>query len=440
MIRQGSTLTAFDLARASLISLSLFLLVGFAANLPNRHAMGTPQAVQVSHGGAADAVTHGTRATVDRAGRVRRDEGDAVSEGDGAATLHSTRSVLLGPPRLGLRLRREASGGPQNGTLRRLVWQLTLISVIVWLTAFFLYRSRGIGKRVVLAVLGLMGIAASVAFAAVPLPAIHAQILHASAPLPSFEVATVKPRDPKVGLTMMPPGSQIMVRYSDAARRLVAMAYNVSATPQLRVLGGPDWMDDRNKAYVIEGKIPGDVYAQMQTMSADERHNQATLMLQSLLAERFKLKVHFETREMPVYELILGKDGPKLPPPNDTMPAAATPGSTTPQPEMGGGEQVTKGGLRVRNMTLDGMLTAPWFGLGDRPIVNKTGLTGTYNLTLKDWQPEFPMQGPNGVVQPQEGQASIFAVLQEQLGLKLVTGKAPVEVVVIDHIEPPSEN
>lgn len=133
---------------------------------------------------------------------------------------------------------------------------------------------------------------------------------------------------------------------------------------------------------------------------------------------------------MPVYELSI-KNGAKLPPPNDPAPGA---------PVMGGGEQVTKDGLRVRNMTLDGMLTAPWFGLGGRPIVNHTGLTGTYNLMLKDWQPDLPAQGPNGLGQPSEGQASIFTVLEEQLGLKLTASKAPTEVVVIDSIEPPSEN
>jgi uncharacterized protein (TIGR03435 family) len=107
---------------------------------------------------------------------------------------------------------------------------------------------------------------------------------------------------------------------------------------------------------------------------------------------------------------------------------------------MGGGERVTKDGLQIRNMTLDGMLTAPWFGLGARPIVNMTGLTGTYNLALHDWQPDIPAQGPNSLGPPPEGQASIFTVLQEQLGLKLIASKTPIEVIVIDHIEPPSEN
>jgi bla regulator protein blaR1 len=271
---------------------------------------------------------------------------------------------------------------------------------------------------------------------------IHAQILHATAPLPSFEVATVKPRDPKVMIMMIYPGSQNVVRSAGTARLLIALAYNLGGTALQRIVGGPDWIDDQKTSYVIEGKIPEDLYAQMQKMTGDQRHDQASLMVQSLLADRFKLKVHFEMREMPIYELIVAKDGPKLPPPNDSKPPVATPGSADPPrpPKMGGGEQVTKDGLKVGNMTLDGMLTAPWFGLGGRPIVNKTGLTGTYNLTL-NWKPDIPgPPNPDGSASVPDGQASIFTVLQEELGLKLVSTKAPVEVIVIDHIEKPSEN
>ena len=138
-------------------------------------------------------------------------------------------------------------------------------------------------------------------------------------------------------------------------------------TQRDRVLGGPDWLDDNKANYVIEGKIPGDVFSQMQKMTADERTHLAMLMMpQSLLAERFKLKMHFETREMPVYELIIAKGGARLPAPNDTKPPAAAPGSASDAPprapQMGGNEMLTKDGVKVRNMPLDGLLTPPWFG------------------------------------------------------------------------------
>jgi uncharacterized protein (TIGR03435 family) len=279
-------------------------------------------------------------------------------------------------------------------------------------------------------------------FALPPSAPAQTELLHASGPLPSFEVTTVKPKDPNVMVMITPPSSQIVVRNAGTARQLIARAYNVSSTQRDRVLGGPDWLDDSKVAYVIEGKIPDDVYSQMQKMTADERTHLAMLMMQSLLADRFKLKAHVETREMPVYELTIARDGPKLPPPNDTKPPAATPGSADPPraPQMGGGEILTKDGIRIRNLTLDGMLAPPWFGLGGRPIVNKTGLTGTYNLTL-NFVPDVPGQsGPNAPLVAPEGQASIFTALQEQLGLKLTAAKAPVEVLVIDSIEKPSEN
>jgi uncharacterized protein (TIGR03435 family) len=157
--------------------------------------------------------------------------------------------------------------------------------------------------------------------------------------------------------------------------------------------------------------------------------------MQSLLADRFKLKPHFETREMPTYDLTVAKDGPKLPPPNDTP----SPDKLT-AANMSGGMVVLKDGIRVRNMTLDQMLQAPWYGLATHPIVNKTGLTGTYNLTLHYIPDVPPPPGAEHPTAPDDSGPSIFTVLEEQLGLKLVPSKGSVEVIVIDSIERPSEN
>ena len=84
----------------------------------------------------------------------------------------------------------------------------------------------------------------------------HAQIVHATAPLPSFEVATIKPRDPKVMIMITPPGSQNIVRVAGPARQLIVMAYNLPTASQQRILGGPDWIGDNSNSYVIEGKVP----------------------------------------------------------------------------------------------------------------------------------------------------------------------------------------
>jgi uncharacterized protein (TIGR03435 family) len=262
----------------------------------------------------------------------------------------------------------------------------------------------------------------------------RAQVIRSDGPLPSFEVATVKPRDPSVRILLTPPGSQNVVTQAGTAKTLIANAYGVRPA---RIIGGPAWMDDRSKMYVIEGKIAQDLFARMETMTGDQRHDQACLMLQSLLAARFGLKAHIESREMPVYELTLAKSGAKLPAPNDEKPPDA---AGTRVQQMSGGEVITKDGIRTRNLTLDGMLEPSWFDLGDRPIINKTGLTGKYDLTI-NWLPNIAAQrGPGTELAAPEGQPSIFNALEEQLGLKLLPTKAPIEVLVIDSIDRPSEN
>jgi uncharacterized protein (TIGR03435 family) len=431
-------LTAFDLASASFLSLLLVLTIALAAAIPNRRAIANVQTARVSHDGGIDTGGNGpplatkpSRREWPGADPIRTAAGLGVGPQHGPAYL--VRSAA--PPGFGPR----AIAGPpaQPITLVHALVQLILISAIVWVTSLFLLRSPGIIRRTALATLGLLGIAASVAFGQTRIPPTHAQILHATTPLPSFEVATIKPRDRNAYILITPPGSENIVRMVGPARHLIAMAYNLPSTSQQRILGGPDWIGDSNKSYVIEGKIPDDLYTRMQKMTTDERHAQACLMLQSLLADRFKLKLHFESREMPVFELTIAKDGPKLPPPN--APPANTGDPAAVSAQMAGGMAMSGQRIRVRNMKLDLMLTAPYFGLADRPIVNKTGLTGIYNLTLS-WAPTPPATaGPDAPLAAPEG-PSIFTALEEQLGLKLVPAKDSVEVVVIDHIERPSEN
>jgi uncharacterized protein (TIGR03435 family) len=149
--------------------------------------------------------------------------------------------------------------------------------------------------------------------------------------------------------------------------------------------------------------------------------SQLRLMLQQLLADRFKLTLHHETKPLPVYALTVAKGGPKLPAKNDVVDHAM---ESLPRvqdgsflfPEASMTEFATKLSL------LRGM---------DRPVVDQTGITGFFDIVLK---------GAADAVRNPEGGASLFTLVQEQLGLKLVTTKAPVEIVVIDHAEKPSEN
>jgi uncharacterized protein (TIGR03435 family) len=197
---------------------------------------------------------------------------------------------------------------------------------------------------------------------------------------------------------------------------LVAFAYDVPAGFENRyILGGPAWLD--SNIYEITAKIEGATFAAMQKLPVDQQRGQISLMEQALLAERFHLKAHFETRSLPAFALTLAKGGPRLTP--------AHPGETTRLAMQG--DTITATAL-----TLDQLLRSPF--LGSRTILNQTGLTGAYDFTLTysnrtDAADDDPSAAP-----------ALSTAVQEQLGLKLVPAKGMVEVVVIDSIERPSEN
>jgi uncharacterized protein (TIGR03435 family) len=243
------------------------------------------------------------------------------------------------------------------------------------------------------------------------------------------------------------PGARNIARSKLNTRTLIAIAYNLRFNSD-RVLGGPGWLD--TKWYVIDGKIPDELFAEMQKMTPEQRSNQVDLMWQALLADRFRLKVHFETREMPIYELVVAKGGPKLTPAKEPPPAPTTapsePGNPLRPEDMRQGVRVLRKTRTITEMTvkaepMDAWVSMPFLGLG-RPVVNKTGLKGKYDFTL-NWTQDDLSASPalGGLAAPSESDGqSLFTAMQEQLGLKLVPTKGPVEVIIIDHIELPSEN
>ena len=271
----------------------------------------------------------------------------------------------------------------------------------------------------------------------------YGQILHASGPLPSFEVATIKPwqRPP----APPPPPSDAttapakVMKLSPGTLRgpvpervhmilpmtiLIEQAYNLPPDSK-RVMGGPDWLR-QDIQYEIQAKIEDSLFAAMQKMTPAQQQEQVALMKQSLLADRFKMRVHFETRELPVYALVVAKGGPKLTPAKDGEPTQLGMLSN------GQGNEMV-----ATAVTLDQFVHAPFLKPGGRMVVDETGLKGAYDFTLKS--------GPEQITASQGGQEggdapSLFTAIQEQLGLRLIPSKAPLEVIVIDHIEKPSEN
>lgn len=277
-----------------------------------------------------------------------------------------------------------------------------------------------------------------------------AQIIHATDPLPSFEVATIKPASPQPRPSSASAGE---VRISNvSARNLIEQAYGIpwTSAENQRVLGGPAWLDTNH--YDLVARIPADLAEARQKLSRDQQKQQVSLMLQSLLAERFHLKVHFETKVLTVYALVVAKPSQNLVEspnqPDSTAQENSAPISLPSKPDdLRHGILVLYTGqyalMTAKQASLDDL--ARWFAgyseVGGRPVVNQTGLTGLYDFTLR-WTRQSLAAAP----QPGSSEAAasdappLFTALPDQLGLRLKTTKAPVEVILIDHTDPPTDN
>jgi uncharacterized protein (TIGR03435 family) len=233
------------------------------------------------------------------------------------------------------------------------------------------------------------------------------------ATLPSFEAASIKPNksgDRKVSIRRSPGR---FTTSNTTLKMLITFAYDIRGH---QLSGGPGWLD--SDRYDIVAKADG----------ANPSEAELKQMVQMMLADRFQLTIHRETKEMPVYALVVGKNGPKL---HEAE-------GTGPQMSMGRGQ------LTAKKVSME--LFAKQLGnqLG-RSVVDNTSLNGDFDFKL-EWTPDSgqPM-GPKegGVDGPAPADASgptIFTAVQEQLGLKLEAQKGPVEILVIDRAEKASEN
>jgi uncharacterized protein (TIGR03435 family) len=202
-------------------------------------------------------------------------------------------------------------------------------------------------------------------------------------------------------------------------RLLIGLAYNVR---DFQITGGPSWIN--GQAY--------DINAKAETTKDRVTMEEMRPMFKALLAERFALKAHEETKEMPVYELLAGKNGHKL------TPSAG--GQDNRQMRMGRGQ------LNANGITMQQLAQQLAQQLG-RTVIDKTGIDGAFDVSLQ-WTPE-PGQGggpfggphPGAPLPPADSSGpTIFTALQEQLGLRLESGKGPVPVLVIESMNKPTEN
>lgn len=248
-----------------------------------------------------------------------------------------------------------------------------------------------------------------------------------------FEVATIKPSVAEFHGTMIQaqPGGGLRVTGA-TLRTLLAYTYNVR---DFQITGGPVWItSDR---YDIVAKPEHSTGADnlsdaLRQLTAEQRkiyNEQMGQRMQALLMDRFHLAIHRETKEQPMYAMVIGKSGSKL---------QASPEGVTGRVRMGRGEISGEGAqLQVFAATLANVV--------GRPVIDKTGLSGNFNFKL-NWTPDPgtglgpPGPPPGADAAPASDGPSIFTALQEQLGLRLESDKGPVEMIVIDRVERPSEN
>lgn len=274
----------------------------------------------------------------------------------------------------------------------------------------------------------------------------------------TFEVASIKPNKSagQMMRIMFSPGgfNGDNIPIADLIKTAYDMQYN-------QIIGAPGWLNSDH--YDVEAKMDSETADAVHKMNEEDGRKARQQMLRALLADRMKLVIHRETREQPLYELVVAKNGSKL--------QEAKPGDNHPNgikgPDgvaHGGMMRMGRGEVTGQGLPVSSLAHLLTMQLG-RTVVDKTGLTGKYDFTLH-WTPDESQGGmfrgpglgpgtdpaPGGATtagpggpasadnSSRDSGPTIFTAIQEQLGLKLESAKGPVEVIVIDHVERPSEN
>jgi uncharacterized protein (TIGR03435 family) len=258
---------------------------------------------------------------------------------------------------------------------------------------------------------------------------------------PRFAVASIKRNPSREPLSMAVPmgvgyrpGGRLVAGNAPVAM-LIQRAYTMQG---FQVVGGPAWIN--TDGYDIEAKPES---------NTDQKR--MWLMLRTLLADRFKLAMHNETRNLPVYDLEAVKGGPMLPAPqggacSEVLTGPPEAGSRRPAPPCGPGLLKSGTGLSLEGISVSMPAFAKMLStLLGRDVIDETGFTGRFALHL-----EFALDdalvglpnptGPDASGQPADARPTIRTAIQEQLRLRLQASTGPVDVLVIDHVERPTEN
>jgi uncharacterized protein (TIGR03435 family) len=251
-----------------------------------------------------------------------------------------------------------------------------------------------------------------------------------AASLPVFEVAAIKLNKSLSGSSDSHTSNGRFTATNVSLKNIIQ--YEAYGIPGSRILDGPKWLDSTK--FDIQAKMDDSAADRLRTLPQDQRRLETQAMFQRLLADRFKLVVHWETRELPVYALVVARKGPKLQPAKDSSE-----GSNISSSDSRFGSQFTAKGVTLPQLA-EGLTQKLSRELG-HDVIDKTEIEGRYDLTLK-WTQDAGASpiATTGAAASADSGPSIFTAVQEQLGLKLEPAKAPVQVLVIDHAEMPSEN
>jgi uncharacterized protein (TIGR03435 family) len=260
---------------------------------------------------------------------------------------------------------------------------------------------------------------------------------------PQFEVATIKPS------TGGGRSSRSIGRLGDfeatnlSLKTLITEAYQV--TP-FEVYGGPGWIGSDTFDITAKPSVDPQPGPTSNKGNSNKMYDDNQLRLQTLLEDRFALKVHRETKELPVYALVVAKGGIKVKPSDcvkpdgDDPPSSPAPGQSP--PAFCGNTRVSRNAITGTGITMADFLRV-LSRVTDRTVIDRSGYTQTFNGTLQ-WASEGGGSAPGSDGSADSSSdttgASLFTALQEQLGLKLESTKGPVEVLVIDHVEKPTPN
>lgn len=282
-------------------------------------------------------------------------------------------------------------------------------------------------KGLLLLVAGWVAVAAPMAFVADSAAQSGSEPPSSRVPakLPEFDAVSVKPNKSSTGFFRLYFTADGVRVENASLLMIVRAAYGMFNSLDDKFIGIPDWA--KTEKFDINAKVSGADAPAFQKLNFDNRQ----LMVQAMLADRFKLQSHHEIREQPIYDLVIARSGPTL---QESRPVEGS--------DPGGTIDRKKGQIAAKDIVISRLVTVLTQAVG-RTVVDKTEiLKGRYDFTLV-WAPEDSAVSPAGEQGSPPFDASgpsIFTAIQEQLGLKLEPAKGPVECLVIDHIERPSEN